>query len=195
MMYTAFSMVITGELVVETDGVGALVEQLGISASGDTRDAACKVLGDLIREHAGDYGLATGWKVAVTHDGERTLHVTSNDVSRMLALLLKRARIWADLSLADVTLETGAKSRNGWAQYEQGRSEPSISKLQAMLDVVAPELVVAVIPRNARVHPRWAEALADDAELNALIDDPSSKNLESLVAKRAVQATKRKVAR
>jgi transcriptional regulator with XRE-family HTH domain len=58
------------------------------------------------------------------------------------------------LSLAEVARVTRAKSRNGWAQYERGVHEPSPSKLQSMLDAVDSGLIVAVIPRTARVLPR-----------------------------------------
>lgn len=191
-------MVITGELVEESDGVTALVEQLGATGSGATRDEACESLAEEITDYASMYGLA-GLDVRVTHDGQGTLHVTSNDLPRLLALLVKRMRIWQNMSLADVTQAVGAKSRNGWAQYEQARCEPSISKLQGMLDVVAPDLVVAVIPRSAQVLPKWREehlAMWDDeAEMNALIDDPTTENLEKLKAKHVRKATERKAAR
>ncbi len=191
-------MVITGELIEEADGITAIVEQLGATGNGATRADACESLAEEIADYASWYGLA-GLAVQVTHDGKSTLHVASNDLTRMLALLVKRMRIWKDMSLADVTQAIGAKSRNGWAQYEQARCEPSISKLQAMLDIVAPELVVAVIPRGAQVLPRWREehvaAWDDEVEMTAFIADPSPQNVAKLRAKHARKATRRKASR
>jgi transcriptional regulator with XRE-family HTH domain len=96
--------------------------------------------------------------------------VTANEPLRLLALFLRRQRETTGLSLADVARKTGAKSRNGYAQYEQGRIEqPSLAKLEEMLAVVAPDFTIAVIPKTARVVSRDD----DTYELGRLVGDPT----------------------
>jgi transcriptional regulator with XRE-family HTH domain len=185
-------MILTGQIKKDGSHYVAILEPLGAYADGRTRAGAHDELAAMILEIADHYAPNARWKVTVTDDGEDTLYVTSNDTSHMLALLLRRQRIQADMSLADVAKATGGKSRNGWAQYEQGRSQPSIDKLQAMLDVVAPDLTVAIIPRTARVLSRWEEENADElADIDRLIDDPSPENVERIRLKwKARRATK-----
>lgn len=62
--------------------------------------------------------------------------VETRQVKPLLALLLKRQRIKHHLSLADVASKMGAKSKNAYAQYEQGKSEPSLSKFQQFLQAM-----------------------------------------------------------
>lgn len=187
-------MMIPGEIEKRGSLFAARLEPIGAYAQGKTREAACAALASTILEHAADYGPLEGLKVNVADDGDATLYITSNDPTRLIALLLRRQREFQDMSLADVTSAMGAKSRNGWAQYEQGRTDPSISKLQEMLAVVAPELTIAIIPRTASVIPRWNKADVD-AEIDKLLEDPSPANVAALRAKHAPAKRKTKVAR
>lgn len=51
----------------------------------------------------------------------------------LLALMLKRQRVKNNLSIRQVVERMKGKSKNEYAQYEQGKSEPSLSKLQQFL--------------------------------------------------------------
>jgi len=53
------------------------------------------------------------------------------------------------ISLADVAKKLGASSRSSYASYEQGRTEPSLSKYIELLAAVAPERALTVGPRSA----------------------------------------------
>jgi transcriptional regulator with XRE-family HTH domain len=173
-------MIIHGEIEEKDGRYAALLEPLGIYAQGATRAAACAALARTILELAADYGPLRGFKVDVSDDGKSTAYVTSSDPARLIALLLRRQRELHGMSLADVAIAMGAKSRNGFAQYEQARFEPSISKLDEMLAAIAPELVVAIVPRTARVLPRWDEEAGDTAELDRVLEDPTPENIEAL---------------
>jgi transcriptional regulator with XRE-family HTH domain len=176
-------MLIHGEIEGERSMYGAMLEPLAMYGQGKTRRAACTMLAAVIVQHMADLGPLDGFDVEVRDDGEATVYVTSNDPARFTALILRRLRDLHELSLADVTKAMNAKSRNGWAQYELGRIDPSLGKLQEMLAVVAPELVLAIVPRTARVIPRWDEEMDDAAELDRLIEDPSPANVAALRAK------------
>jgi len=185
-MYTWDDMVLPGEIREGGVRYAASLEWFGAYAFGNSRDAACAALASTIRERAEETGPLKGFEIEVTDDGEQTLYVTSNDPARLTAMLLRYLRSWCDLSLAEIAKAMNARSRNGWAQYERGRIDPSLSKLQEMLEVVAPELMLAIIPRSARVIPRWDEEADDAAELSALMADPSPANVAALRAKGAM---------
>jgi len=113
------------------------------------------------------------------------LYVTSPDTPRLIALLLRRQRNQRGMSLAAAAAAVGTKSRNGIAQYEQGRIDLSVSKLSELLGTVGPELVLAVIPRTARVVPRWDEDADDAEEIKGLLENPSRADVQALRAKHA----------
>jgi hypothetical protein len=158
-------MMLHGEISRDGQLYGVIVEALGAYGQGKTREAACRSLARFVQDMAAERGALGDFAVTVTDDGEATVFVTSNDPPRLLSLLLREQRTLHGLSLADVATRTGARSRNGYAQYELGKTEPTLTKLQALLDVVAPELVVAIVPRTARVIPRWDE----DADASAQV--------------------------
>ena len=178
-------LTITGEILKEGAYYSAMLEQLGAYAQGKTRAVARQALASTILAHASDVGLADGFSVEVTDDGEATLYVTSPDTPRLIALLLRRQRDQRGMSLAAAAAAVGTKSRNGIAQYEQGRIDLSVSKLSELLGAVGPELVLAVIPRTARVVPRWDEEADDAEEIKRLLENPSRANVQALRAKHA----------
>jgi len=57
----------------------------------------------------------------------------------MISLLLRRQREKSGLSLSEVTERLGAKSRNAYARYEQGKSAPTLEKLDQLLKAVSPD--------------------------------------------------------
>ena len=190
-------MMLLGEITKSGPYYAALLESLGAYGQGRTRKAACDALAATVLDYVADRGAIDGFEVYVVEDGDVTVRVTSNDPARLIALLLRRQRELHEMSLADVATATGAKSRNGWAQYEQGRVEPSITKLDNLLETVAPELTVAIIPQSARVVPQWDEAADDKAEIDALLENPSRATAEALRAKLkkgTASSTKRKQA-
>ena len=191
-MYNWFNMMLPGQISKSGPYYATLLECLGAYGQGRTRKAACDALAAEVLEYAADTAPLAGFEVTVTDDGDVTCYVTSNDPVRLLSLLLRRQRELNDMSLADVATEMGAKSRNSWAQYEQGRVDPSMTKLGELLAVVAPELTLAVIPRSARVIPRWDDEADDEAEMDAVIATPTPDNIAALRAKLAKAAPKRK---
>jgi len=174
---------------------GASVEALGAYVAGPTREATREAMAATILEQISEYGPVGKLRVSVTDDGEQTVYVTASEPLRLLALLLRRQRESAHMSLADVAEATGAKSRNGYAQYEQGRLEPSISKLAEMLAAVASDFALAIVPRTARVIPRWDDEADDAMEIARLIEDPSPANIQALRDKHARTLAKRPAAR
>lgn len=73
-----------------------------------------------------------------------TFEVGSDSPRAMISLLLRRQRQTSGLSLAQAAQRLGAKSRNAYARYEQGRAVPTVEKLDELLKAVAPEQDIVV---------------------------------------------------
>lgn len=70
--------------------------------------------------------------------------ITTDDIKWMLALILKRQRMKNNLSMSDVTRHLKVKSKNTYAQYEQAKSEPSLTVMQKLLHAINPKLDLIV---------------------------------------------------
>lgn len=62
----------------------------------------------------------------------------------MISLLLQRKREISGLSLAQVADRLGASSRNTYARYEQGKSVPTVEKLNDLLHAVSPQSDIVI---------------------------------------------------
>ena len=71
-------------------------------------------------------------------DGE-SFTVGANRESVMIALMLKRQREAHRLTLAEVARRLGQKSPNAYARYEQGKSLPTVEKLNKLMKAIDPE--------------------------------------------------------
>ncbi|MFT3694519.1 MAG: helix-turn-helix transcriptional regulator [Kofleriaceae bacterium] len=175
-------MILAGEIVEDDEGwFGARLALPGLVASGMTRKQTCQGIANAFLREASRYVDVKGLEIQVRDDGESTIYVSSNDPARFVAVILRQRRDSQSLSLADVAAATGAKSRNGWAQYEKGKIVPSMGKLEQLLSTIAPDFALAIIPRSAQVLPRWTGEANLDKEVAALVDDPSEENLEALL--------------
>jgi hypothetical protein len=107
---------------------------LGVASQGRTRSDALVMIADAV-EMLVD---RKGFHVTVfVGDGDR-LEIGASDQAALTALLLRRARLNAGLSLAEVAARLGARSLNAYARYEQGRATPSVEKLSQLLSAVIP---------------------------------------------------------
>src|SRR5690242_13477454 len=85
-----------------------------------------------------------GFKVRVhSADGDE-FEISSNDSGSMISLLLRRQRQRSGLTLAQAAERLGSASRNAYARYEQGRSTPTIDKLDELLHAISPDCDIVV---------------------------------------------------
>jgi hypothetical protein len=82
-------------------------------------------------------GAAAGSVRAIAVTGT-DFEIVADDTARMISLLLRRQRQKSGLSLAAAADRLGARSRNAYARYEQGRTVPTVAKLDELLKAVAP---------------------------------------------------------
>lgn len=111
---------------------------------GRTRKEALAMAADWVSGLASVNGLT----VTVRLTGTDRFVVASDPPEALIALALRRRREAAGLSLADAAERIGAKSRNAYARYEQGKALPTITKLAELIQAVDPtqSLVLTVGP-------------------------------------------------
>jgi ribosome-binding protein aMBF1 (putative translation factor) len=80
-----------------------------------------------------------GFKITVYSASPETFEIGANRVRTYLALLLRRQREREGLTLAEAAKRLGQSSRNAYARYEQGKSVPTVEKLEELLAAIAPD--------------------------------------------------------
>ena len=118
------------------DGRFWLVEIPAFDAvtQGRTRREAFAMAEDLIETMAD----TRGFKATVYPTGRETFEIGANRINVLLALLLRRQRERQGLTLAQAAERLGQRSRNAYARYEQGKSMPTVEKLEQLLKAIAP---------------------------------------------------------
>lgn len=126
------------------------IPALDVLTQGKSKKDALFMIKDAIEELVNEKGFRI--KVSMVVDGE--FIISANDVPPLVALMLKRQRVKNGLSLADMQERLHAKSRNAYAQYEQGRSVPSVQKFMEFLAAMG-EMALLVCS-HVRFKPRHA---------------------------------------
>lgn len=110
------------------------VSALGVVSQGRTRRDALDMIRDAIRSLVNE----PGFDVQVYPGGPDRFEIAGSNDARLVALLLRRKRLHAGLTLSQVAERLGSRSPNAYARYEQGRAMPTVQKLSELLAVVAP---------------------------------------------------------
>ena len=119
---------------------------LGVVSQGRTRRAALEMIADAVESLVNQ----KGFEVAVFTGSGAHFEIGASDQAALTALLLRRARLKAGLSLAEVSARLGARSLNAYARYEQGRTTPSVQKLSELLSAVVPDRDFVLV--ESRIH-------------------------------------------
>lgn len=116
---------------------------------GRTRQEAIANIADVIEIKVNKPGFkVTAREHGVDPAGGYAVWIESNDPASLAALVLLEAREGQRLSLADVAKALGATSRNAYAAYEQGRRQPSLSKMTELLTALGSDVVLVFAPRQ-----------------------------------------------
>ena len=108
---------------------------LDAMTQGHTRKEALEMAADMVETMANK----EGFRVEVFLGSGGEFEVGSTDPKPLIILLLKRKRELSGLSLSQAAERLGASSRNAYARYEQGRSDPTVEKLNDLLHAVCPD--------------------------------------------------------
>ncbi len=122
---------------IKKDGKFWLVEIPAFDAltQGRTKREALAMAEDLVETMAG----VRGFRAVAYLSGGETFEIGANRVGVLLALLLRRQRERQGLSLAQAAERLGQRSKNAYARYEQGKSMPTVEKLEQLLKAIAPD--------------------------------------------------------
>ena len=107
---------------------------------GHTRREALEMVADMVETMANK----KGFKTEVVLGSGGNFEVGSEDLKSLISLLLQRKRELSNLSLAQAAERLGASSRNAYARYEQGRSVPTVVKLNELLNAVCPNTDIVI---------------------------------------------------
>lgn len=113
---------------------------LDAMTQGRTRKEAFEMVADMLESMVNK----KGFQVQIFKGSHGEFEVGSIDSRSMISLLLQRKRELSGLSLAQVAERLGVSSRNAYARYEQGRSVPTIEKLNELLSAVCPNTEIVI---------------------------------------------------
>ena len=112
----------------------AEVPLLDAMTQGHTRKEALAMVADLLETLAN----RPDFSVHIHPGKHDAFEVSAADTRGLMSLILRRQRERSGLSLAEAAVRLGAKSRNAYARYERGTAVPTLDKLTALLQAVAP---------------------------------------------------------
>jgi len=123
------------------------VPDLDLMTQGHTKDDAYDMLVDLLMTATNRHG----FKADIARHRNNTFLLRGRDEQsekNLIALLLKRQRARAGLSLSDMARLLKASSKNAYARYEHGESVPSPIMMEKMLRVMGLTLEMRVRSRE-----------------------------------------------
>ena len=79
-------------------------------------------------------------KATAEFTGQYDFSLSTNNDAALVALILKNKRAESKLSIREVAAHLGSKNPNSYAQYERGKTRPSIDKFNQLLKAINPNL-------------------------------------------------------
>ena len=113
---------------------------LDLMTQGRTKREAYEMVADILDTMVNQ----KDFEITVFKGKKDTFEVGSSDAKYFVRLLLQRKRELSGLSLSQVASRLGMSSRNTYARYEQGKSVPSVEKLNDLLRAVCPETDIVI---------------------------------------------------
>ena len=118
----------------------AEISILDLMTQGRTKRDAYEMVADMLDTMINQ----KDFEITVFKGKKDTFEVGSSDAKYFVRLLLQRKRELSGLSLSQVASRLGMSSRNTYARYEQGKSVPSVEKLNDLLRAVCPETDIVI---------------------------------------------------
>ena len=142
-------MRIDGNIRQEKDGWVVEVPILGVFTQGDSMEDALEMARDaaglMLEEHTG--GKVTEKNVKAIQGETGAFELETSATKALTTLILRQVRSMKKISQAELAALLGASSRNAVGQYEEGKSEPGLGKLQEILGAMGYELKLSLVPK------------------------------------------------
>ncbi len=113
----------------------AEIPALNAVTQGRTKKEAFAMVEDLVETMVE----AKGFRATVYPTGGNSFEIGANQLGVLLALLLRRQRERRGITLEDAARKLGQRSKNAYARYEQGKTMPTVEKLEQLLKAIAPD--------------------------------------------------------
>ena len=113
---------------------------LDLMTQGRTKREAYEMVADMLDTMVNQ----KDFEITVFKGKKDAFEVGSSDAKYFVRLLLQRKLELSGLSLSQVASRLGMSSRNTYARYEQGKSVPSVEKLNDLLRAVCPETDIVI---------------------------------------------------
>ncbi len=113
---------------------------LDLMTQGRTKKEAYEMVADMLESLINK----EGFEAEIFKGMQDRFEVGSSEPRHMISLLLQRKREISGLSLSQVAGRMGTTSRNSYARYEQGKSVPSMEKLNELLHAVCPQTDIVI---------------------------------------------------
>ncbi len=110
------------------------VPLLNVMTQGTSKQNAHEMIADAIEMLVN----RKGFRVNVRPDAGSTFTVGANQENILFALMLKRQREAHNLTLLEMARRLHSKSPNAYARYEQGKSVPTLDKLNQLMQAIDP---------------------------------------------------------
>jgi len=117
---------------------------LDLMTQGHTKKEAYEMVADMLESLVNK----KDFKAEVYRKSKNSFEVGSSEPKYMISLLLQRKRERSGLSLSQVAYRLGASSRNSYARYEQGKSIPTVERLNELLKAVCPKSDIVIEESN-----------------------------------------------
>jgi predicted RNase H-like HicB family nuclease len=114
------------------------VPSLDVMTQGHTKKEAYEMIVDAIELLIDEKTI----KVKVNPVEMDKFTVEANDEKQLTALMLKRQRVKSRLTIDQLSQRLGYRSKNAYAQYEQAKSLPSMTKIQEFLSAMNKKILL-----------------------------------------------------
>lgn len=142
-------MRIDGKMHQEKDGWVVEVPILGVFTQGDSveeaREMARDAVGLMLEDHTD--GKVTEKDVKAIQGEAGAFELETAATKALTTLILRQVRSNKKLSQVELAALMGASSRNAIGQYEEGKSEPGLAKLQEILGAMGYEFKLSLVPK------------------------------------------------
>ena len=125
----------SGRIYQDGDFWLAEIPILDVMTQGYSREEAIEMVADLVETMAN----AENFQADVFLGTDGSFEIGSTNPKVMTTVLLQRKRELSGFSLSQAAVRLGASSRNAYARYEQGKSVPSVVKLNELLHAISPD--------------------------------------------------------
>ena len=86
----------------------------------------------------------SNFKVICEPIGHGEFLISASDEDAFLAFVFRRLRMARNVTLAEAATHLGSKSKNAYGRYEQGKTSPTVKKLDQLIRSIDPSCVLVL---------------------------------------------------